>query len=848
MSLGEKKTLVARFNPKQKGGFTLEGDEFKKNLVIAVEPGSQADKKGVKVGFKVVRVAGIKVNSTSVKDELRKSFKGRKVFKVKFRIPKDDSPEPELKDEEAGEEEKGDQEEDTNVVEQEEPDTATNVDTEQQEKPAVTTEEVLEQPDAGVTENVEDTKEPDTEAADTGAQEEKKIEDDGPFVAVRREVRSLSNAETDRLVKALKRMMQNDSGPDTSEYLRISNYHGAYCAHRNEQFPTWHRAYLLEMEKALQAADRKNGGNGKIALPYWDWTDRSQDTLVPSFCRSEFPNVKGLKEDAGWALNNWGFEMPTDKRMAEMLDQAQINDMVDRFMLEDEHFKAATSEVSPDSIESPHDRIHMVTGWPMTSVPLASFQPLFYLHHCNVDRLYEGYIKMHKDSQREFESTQDMKEEQGRENLYDAWCEPFYLNDKKFRPKDCFDTKALGFVYDKLPPTPGEQMREMPSLAVFFNIYIPDLMKKSYIIHVFLQLKSDKDPAPLPDNPEDFGEDKRYAGWTAIFGGRGTDCANCMKGDPVNYYVNLNDALFALGVDHYDVNLDIVLLDERGAVVKLEDAPGVPKPKVRGAWFNKKDDSTATAETEDFNGEAYMLQKYLAKFGWYTGKMDGWFGKNTDAATRTFQEAMGLKVDGIAGPITKGFMSQARFDAKKDVVWLDDEKADRVQAKAQRNYAEGSAVSYHIGTCPGYLNRESAERDIDAAFNSWNDASESTGVTFKRTDTVGDAQLRVQWSNLSPKNDRRFDGRGGMLAESTKSELSFDMSERWLTSDQEAGRREFYVGEVVAHEIGHVLGLGHSSKRSALMFPYYEPGRLKPTDDDLAALKDATEPELALDF
>lgn len=31
----------------------------------------------------------------------------------------------------------------------------------------------------------------------------------------------------------------------------------------------WHLAYLLEMEAALQAADRKLGGDGAIALPYW---------------------------------------------------------------------------------------------------------------------------------------------------------------------------------------------------------------------------------------------------------------------------------------------------------------------------------------------------------------------------------------------------------------------------------------------------------------------------------------------------------------------------------------------------------------------------------------------------
>jgi len=483
----------------------------------------------------------------------------------------------------------------------------------------------------------------------------------------------------------------------------------------------------------------------------------------------------------------------------------------------------------------------------MTSVPLAAFQPLFYLHHCNVDRQYEKYIQTHKDSQREFEATQDMKEEQGGQNLYDGWCEPFYLGEEKFSSKHCFDTRKLGFVYDKLPPTPGQQMRELPVLAVFFNVYVPNLNKKSYTVHIFLQLKSEEDPAPLPDDPEIFDTDKRYAGWTAIFGGRGTDCGNCVKGDPVNYYVNLNNTLFNLDVDPYEVSLDVVLYDERGVLVKLEDAAGVPKPKIRGPWFSKMDSMTAAVDKDAFEGESYMVQKYLAKYGWYNGKMDGWFGKKTDEATKIFQDAMGLKVDGIAGPKTKGFMRQPRFDAKKDVLWLDDEKGDRVLSKTQRNYPSGAEINYHIGTCPGYLKRESVVRDIDAAFDTWNDSFETYAVKFQRTDDVKEAQVRVRWSNLSPKNDRRFDGRGGMLAESTKDELSFDMSERWLTSDQEASRREFYIWEVAAHEIGHILGLGHSTKSEAIMFPYFEPGKRKPAEDDLRALEDAAEAELQID-
>merc|ERR1719320_1904742 len=122
------------------------------------------------------------------------------------------------------------------------------------------------------------------------------------------------------------------------------------------------------------------------------------DEVVPGFIRKEFPGMRGLKEDTNWALNQRNFQLPSDQWIKRSLEQRRINSMVDRFLLEDEHFKAATSEVSPNNIEHPHDSIHMISGWPMTSVAFAAFQPLFFLHHSNVDRQYEKYIQLYTDS------------------------------------------------------------------------------------------------------------------------------------------------------------------------------------------------------------------------------------------------------------------------------------------------------------------------------------------------------------------------------------------------------------------------------------------------------------------
>jgi len=59
------------------------------------------------------------------------------------------------------------------------------------------------------------------------------------------------------------------------------------------------------------------------------------------------------------------------------------------------------------------------------------------------------------------------------------------------------------------------------------------------------------------------------------------------------------------------------------------------------------------------------VQHTLANTGLYTGEIDGWWGHYTDSAVRRFQKQQGLVVDGICGPVTRGelreFVSRLQF-------------------------------------------------------------------------------------------------------------------------------------------------------------------------------------------
>lgn len=60
----------------------------------------------------------------------------------------------------------------------------------------------------------------------------------------------------------------------------------------------------------------------------------------------------------------------------------------------------------------------------------------------------------------------------------------------------------------------------------------------------------------------------------------------------------------------------------------------------------------AAVDSEGRQIEPMDIQKALKEAGYYQGTLDGIIGSKTKAAIRSFQEANGLKVDGVCGPYT----------------------------------------------------------------------------------------------------------------------------------------------------------------------------------------------------
>jgi tyrosinase len=236
------------------------------------------------------------------------------------------------------------------------------------------------------------------------------------------------------------------------------------CQHRTWFFLPWHRMYLYWFERIVRSAV-SDELRESWALPYWNY-DRGGSTaeLPPAFRDPTLPDGSPnplFVEERDQFINSGGAldPMMTSPRLA--LAEAE-------FSLEggpglpggfggpetDWHF---IGPESPGEVEkTPHNDVHGAVGGQfgfMSGFDTAPLDPVFYLHHANVDRLWAVWRAQVDPNERT-----DPTDPRWRTNIQ------FHFHDEQgdevaLRPEDVVATEALGYVYDDVAPAPAPGLR-----------------------------------------------------------------------------------------------------------------------------------------------------------------------------------------------------------------------------------------------------------------------------------------------------------------------------------------------------------------------------------------------------
>lgn len=194
----------------------------------------------------------------------------------------------------------------------------------------------------------------------------------------RRSARRLTSGQLSDLRKAVTaaQAIGDDRG-----YQRWTGIHGLplpiSCTHHSELFLPWHRAYLYLFEKALQ--ERVPG----VTVPWWDWTSGHAEGIPAAYARRRAEGRKNPLFDS--PIQPSGRTSPRQARTtrAPGAPGSLPSPATVETILDNRDFVTFQTQ-----LESIHDGVHVWVGGTMESIATAAYDPIFWAHHCMIDRLW----------------------------------------------------------------------------------------------------------------------------------------------------------------------------------------------------------------------------------------------------------------------------------------------------------------------------------------------------------------------------------------------------------------------------------------------------------------------------
>lgn len=180
-----------------------------------------------------------------------------------------------------------------------------------------------------------------------------------PATYSRKDQATLSELERERFLCAFNVLLSNGA------FGQLVDIHAQpHQMHGSERFLPWHRIYLLQLEWALRSL------HPDVTLPYWDWT-QSGEQAIPAWLVGVMPTVVTPTQTI--VVNRFPQSQASLATLASNIPS----------ILAETSFSSFTS-----LLEGVHGGVHVWVGGAMSSIPTAPADPIFWMHHANIDRLW----------------------------------------------------------------------------------------------------------------------------------------------------------------------------------------------------------------------------------------------------------------------------------------------------------------------------------------------------------------------------------------------------------------------------------------------------------------------------
>jgi len=221
-------------------------------------------------------------------------------------------------------------------------------------------------------------------------------------------VSELTDSHMLRYIEAIGASKRINDNRGFFHYAGIHGSPGRWCWHHQfsqrsnltaRMFLPWHRAYLHRLEQSLQDLE------SDVAIPWWDWT--GEEAIPTAFSRSHINGEENPLFDSLVSINppqvptpvnfrttrNPGNELPVFSFPRADINRdgrATLEELVN-FLVDE----VTTFESFNDLLESVHDQLHVYVGGSMGNTTYAAYDPIFYSHHCMIDRVWALWQQKH---------------------------------------------------------------------------------------------------------------------------------------------------------------------------------------------------------------------------------------------------------------------------------------------------------------------------------------------------------------------------------------------------------------------------------------------------------------------
>ncbi|KAI9443337.1 photo-regulated tyrosinase [Lactarius indigo] len=183
---------------------------------------------------------------------------------------------------------------------------------------------------------------------------------------------------------------------------------GGYCTHGSVLFPTWHRPYVALYEQVMQQhaleiantykvnKDRwttvnivtPDGRTTSVANPLLKYTFNPIDASFPAPYRNWKTTIRNPTSNGPNATTNVQGPQRVSRLYCDLSSiQDDITSSTYNLLTRFSNHTPGDGGSASNSLEAIHDEIHGYIGGQMGDPAVAGFDPIFFLHHANVDRL-----------------------------------------------------------------------------------------------------------------------------------------------------------------------------------------------------------------------------------------------------------------------------------------------------------------------------------------------------------------------------------------------------------------------------------------------------------------------------